>query len=319
MDTILANAIASIQVGVEDYLSGDTRRSLSAVRNLTAGVLLLFKEKLRQLSPQESDEVLIKKTVRPIRVADGTLAFKGEGKKTVDVLDIKERFSSLGVVADFARLDEVVRLRNEIEHYRTSVTAEGMREILAKSFVVIRDFIATELGCEPADLLGVHTWTTLLEESEVYERELATCRAALDEIDWKSPAGEQVAHHIRCQHCGSELVKPVEPQVEFLEQLEFHCASCGQESDFDDVIEAAVEDCYAADTYLAMTDGGDPPVATCPDCSKDTFLIEEGRCIACSGELEFTRCAICSATLGPEDQGNHGLCGYHAWQAAKDD
>ncbi|MGC8213196.1 hypothetical protein [Ralstonia solanacearum] len=319
MDTILKNAIASIQIGVEDYLSGDERRGLSAVRNLTAGILLLFKEKLRRLSPHGSDEVLIKKVIRPVRGKNGAIGFHGEGKKTLDVQDIKDRFKSLDVVADFARLDKVVRLRNEIEHYRTSVSAESMREILAKSFIVIRDFITTELGEEPAALLGNQTWATLLEENEVYERELAACRAAMDAIDWNSSAGEQVAAHIRCHHCGSELVKPVDSDVEFLEQLAFHCASCGQESDFDDVIEAAVEDCYATDSYIAMTDGGDPPVATCPDCIRETFLLEEGRCIACSGVLEYTRCAVCSAALGPDDQDNHGLCGYHAWQAARDD
>ncbi|VBI28675.1 hypothetical protein [Burkholderia pseudomallei] len=319
MDTILKNAIASIQIGVEDYLSGDERRGLSAVRNLTAGILLLFKEKLRQLSPPDSDEVLIKKTIRPARRPDGSLGFQGEGKKTLDVQDIKERFKSLDITANFARLDEVVRLRNDIEHYRTSATTESMREVLAKSFIVIRDFIATELGEEPAELLGERTWATLLEENDVYERELASCRAAMDEIDWKSPTGEQVAGYIRCHHCGSELVKPVVSDVEFLEQLAFHCASCGRDSDFDDVIEEAVADCYFADSYIAMTDGGDPPVATCPECTKETFLLEEGRCIACSGELEFTRCAVCSVTLGPDDQDNNGLCSYHAWQAARDD
>jgi hypothetical protein len=85
MDTILKNAIASIQLGVEDHKSGDERRSLSAVRNLTAGILLLFKEKLRQLSPAGSDEVLIKERIRPSRDADGSVTFRGEGRKTVDV------------------------------------------------------------------------------------------------------------------------------------------------------------------------------------------------------------------------------------------
>ncbi|GAB7526776.1 hypothetical protein PBS_57670 [Paraburkholderia sp. 2C] len=141
----------------------------------------------------------------------------------------------------------------------------------------------------------------------------------MDEIDWKSPAGEQVARHIRCSHCGSELVKPVNSEVESLEQLAFSCASCRQDFDFDDVIEAAVADCYFADSYIAMTDGGDQPIAICPECTRDTFLLEDGRCIACSGRLQFTRCAACSEALGPDDQNNNGLCSYHAWQAERDD
>jgi hypothetical protein len=74
VDTILKNAVTSIQIGIEDYHSADERRSLSAVRNLTAGLLLLFKEKLRRLSPAGSDEVLIKKQLRLIIKDDGSLA-----------------------------------------------------------------------------------------------------------------------------------------------------------------------------------------------------------------------------------------------------
>lgn len=319
MDTILKNAIASIQLGVEDFKSGDARRSLSAVRNLTAGILLLFKEKLRRLSPAGSDEVLIKKNIRPTPSANGGMTFQGDGKKTVDVQDIKGRFQSLGVEADFGRVDEVIRLRNDIEHYRTGATAETIRVALAKSFVVIRDFIAAELNEDPAELLGEPTWGTLLEENDVYERELAACRAALDEVDWDSVALQQIAHHIRCQHCGSDLVRPTDPQVEDYYQLELRCSSCGQASLFDDVIEAAVGDLYEWETYVAMTDGGDRPTATCHECGKETFIIDEGRCVACKGELEFTECAICGEDLGTDDQDNNGLCGYHAWQAQKDD
>ena len=42
-----------------------------------------FKEKLRQLSPPESDEVLIKQKLTPALV-NGELAFRGHGPKTVD-------------------------------------------------------------------------------------------------------------------------------------------------------------------------------------------------------------------------------------------
>jgi hypothetical protein len=119
VDTILKNAVTSIQLGIEDYLSADERRSLSAVRNLTAGLLLLFKEKLRRLSPADSGEALIKKVLRPTMGADGSLRMQGHGKKTVDVQEIKERFQSLGVNVDFKRVDRIIDLRNEIEHDMT--------------------------------------------------------------------------------------------------------------------------------------------------------------------------------------------------------
>jgi len=319
MDTILKNAVVSIQLGVEDYLSADERRSLSAVRNLTAGLLLLFKEKLRRLSPAESNEALIKKVLRPMIGDDGSLRMQGQGKKTVDVQDIRERFTSLGVAVDFTRVERIIDLRNEIEHYRTGVSANGMRELLAKSFVVIRDFIATELDDVPRDLLGEQVWSTLLEETEVYDREKAECLASMDKVAWQSDCLAQVAQHIRCKECDSELMRPVDTEVRRVDDLSFRCMSCGQLSTFDDVIEDAVSDCFFVESYVAMTDGGDVPVTICHECGKDTFVFAEGTCLACHGTLDYTECAVCGEGLGPDDQDNNGLCSYHAWQAQKDD
>lgn len=319
MDTILKNAVASIQIGVEDYLSKDVRRGLSAVRNLTAGVLLLFKEKLRRLSPPDSDEILVKKTLSPTMDEQGTLRLVGEGKRTVDVQEIKDRFRSLGVRADFPRLDSVIRLRNDIEHYRTSVTADGMRELIAKAFLVIRDFIANELEDDPAVLLGDTTWTTLLTESEVYDRELSDCRDEREKIDWESDAIAEVSAHVRCPRCGSELMRPVASDLRYTTSRLFRCAACRSDATFDDVIEEAVSERFATEAYIAVTDGGDAPVADCHGCGKATFVLAAGECVACGQTLEHTECAICRETLGPDDQESNGLCGYHAWQAMKDD
>ncbi|WP_407844631.1 hypothetical protein [Desulfovibrio falkowii] len=98
--SIMKNAIDSIQIGVEDFENGDERRNISAVRNIVAGILLLYKEKLCQLSPDESKELLIKKYIIPNKDADGKVFFVGKGKNTVDVQSIKERFGSLSIIVD---------------------------------------------------------------------------------------------------------------------------------------------------------------------------------------------------------------------------
>lgn len=319
MDTILKNAVTSIQLGIEDYLSADERRSLSAVRNLTAGLLLLFKEKLRRLSPAGSDEVLVKKQLRLTIKDDGSLGMQGYGKKTVDVQEIKERFQSLGVTVDFKRVDRIIDLRNEIEHHRANSSASGMRELLATSFVVIRDFIATELHDVPRELLGEQVWSTLLDESDVYASEKAECLACMGQVAWESPSLAEVATYIRCKECNSELMRPVDADALHVSDLSFQCMSCNQPSAFDDVIEDAVSDCFFAESYIAMTDGGDVPVTTCHECGRATFVLAEGACLACDGTLHYTKCAVCGEGLGPDDQDNHGLCGYHAWQAQNDD
>ena len=89
---LLNNAVESIQVGIEDYNVGTPARLRSCVRSIHAGILLLFKERLRQLSPPETNELLIKAKFKPVRRGDGTVLLIGDGRRTVDVQQIKERF-----------------------------------------------------------------------------------------------------------------------------------------------------------------------------------------------------------------------------------
>ena len=75
MNSLLENAVLSIQLGLEDY--GFKRRVISAVRNLYAGVLLLCKEVLRQLSPPGSNDILIRTKRKAIKDTDGSVRILG--------------------------------------------------------------------------------------------------------------------------------------------------------------------------------------------------------------------------------------------------
>lgn len=319
MDTILENAVQSIQIGVEDYLalSEDSRRSLSAVRNLSAGVLLLMKERLRQLSPVGSDEALIKQRILPKRAAGGDVLFQGDGKKTVDVQQIKERLQSLGVIVDWKRLDAIINVRNDIEHYCTTTTPARMKELISDTFIVVRDFITTQLDAEPVSMLGAHTWKTLLEVAEVYEREVATCAAAMAEINWGEEGVAQIVKYLRCPDCSSLLLKPTDPTESNRALIELQCSSCGEPHEFESLAEEAAHECYFSDMYLAMTDSGDPPLTTCFECSRCTFLTYEQVCIACCATLHYALCALCGEGLSADEQDLNGLCSYHYHMANK--
>lgn len=319
MDTILKNAVASIQIGIEDYHSEDPRRVLSAVRNISAGILLLFKERLRELSPSDSDEVLIKQQIYPKLDTSGDLVFLGNGKNTVDVRQIRERFNSLGVTADWKRLDAVVRIRNDIEHYCTTESTSRMKELLADAFLVMRDFISQELKREPIELLGEATWQTLLEVAAIYNKELDGCIKAKARVVWGTPGIEQVADYLRCHHCGSELLKPVDPDGNILNSVEFKCSACGKECSFEDIAEPAAEECFGTETYIAMTDGGDPPLTDCFECGRTTFLLVDELCIVCGATPHHQKCAVCGSSLSVEEQIFNGLCSYHHWHLMKGD
>jgi hypothetical protein len=145
--SILQNAIDSIQIGVEDFSSTDERRSVSAIRNIAAGMLLLFKEKLCRLSPDYDNELLIKKDIEPEAGADGGLVFKGRGKKTVDVFQIRERFQSMKVEVDWKRLDEITNLRSRPCKIRFSKSA--LRGVTENQFFDDHDSDPIVHTCSP--------------------------------------------------------------------------------------------------------------------------------------------------------------------------
>lgn len=72
--TMLDNAVSSIRLGIEDFktIPADDARALSAIRNLSAGLLLMFKVKLQELSPANSNEAFLKQHVTTGRMPMAT-------------------------------------------------------------------------------------------------------------------------------------------------------------------------------------------------------------------------------------------------------
>jgi hypothetical protein len=319
MHAILENAVQSLQIGIEDSQSKDTRRVLSATRNITAGVLLLFKEKLRQLSPPDSDDVLIKQKSRIFKAPDGSIQVRGFGKKTVDVTQIQERLTDLSVDVDWKRANAIVDVRNQVEHHRLAVSSTQLKELIYGSFVVISDFIAKHLNAEPVHLLGEAAWNVMLEEAQVYKALLDECSAELNKISWPDEIHERLSGHLSCGQCSSELVKPNDPSEADPRLLVFTCKACGQQAEYADLVERAVDACFAGEHYIAMTDGGDPPVDDCFECGRSTYVHELDECVACGVTLPHRKCARCGSPIGIYEQDLGGLCSYCDHIVSKDD
>lgn len=325
---LLQNAIYSIEVGIEDYQEGEDRRSVSAVRNVYAGMLLLLKEKLVRLSPENDPELLIKKRLIPKKNKAGEVVFIGAGKTTVDLKDIKDRLENLGVNVDWNRLEEIQRLRNDLEHYYTDKSPNMVREILAKSFLIIRDFLTNELGESPVSIIDRDLWPIFLEIEEVFFAEQKACKDSFKEFNWKYETINKAIKHIRCDFCESSLVKLIKhkkfSEPHFDKYLSWHeytkmiCCSCGETIDyFDDVFEKCVEELFYADLYLAATKGGMPPVDDCPECGKNTFVFEEGCCVLCDYKPEHQECSRCYNHISLDEQDLNGFCSYCANLAEK--
>ncbi len=310
MDTLLSNAIQSIQIGIEDFESDDPRRVLSSVRNVSAGVLLLFKEKLRELSSENTDEVLLKQKIKP-KLEDGVVKFIGSGKKTVDVHHIQERLSSLDISVDWKRVHKIIKVRNNVEHYYLTENETRVKELISESFVVIQDFIKNHLNEEPIELLGEESWSVLLNTAEVYNNEKKQCKELMDEVDWKSDTLSSCIHNLRCPECQSELIKPEDTKMGDIVFSSFQCMSCNNDFSLDEkVISNLLNEHLEYETYYAVKGGDDAPVDTCHECGHDSFILSEDKCAICQAEKMYNDCERCGETLSTWEQDFSGLCGY---------
>ena len=315
--SILKNAIDSIALGIEDYNSLDHRRLLSCARNLFAGILLLFKHKLAELSPPGSDEVLIKQQVLPILDPSVGLKWQGSGTKTVDVRQIKERFEGLKIAVDWERVEKINKHRNNIEHYYSLLSQKAVRVLVADSFIVIRDFIRKHLAQNPLDLLGAATWNALTSVAEVYEKEKEECEQHIQAVDWKYPCLEAALMELRCPECGSGLID-VSCQGANRCDAAFRCCSCGKKWDFESTADLSMREYYASENFSSEKDGGEPATINCPNCYHETYLLEEDLCVICEESAERV-CQRCGMEIPSCEIDGEGYCSWCAHIMSKDD
>lgn len=312
--SILKNAIDSIAIGLEDFESTDERRIISATRNIFAGILLLFKHKLCELSPEGSDEALIKQTVLPAIDATGAVNWIGKGKKTVDVRNIRERFESLDITVDWKRLERVNTYRNDIEHYHSTLKHESVQTLISDSFIIIRDFIVDELDKDPKELLGEECWRVLVDVNEVYEKEKLECNKSLENLSYFIDEIHYALQDYHCGECGSGLIETMDSGD--ATEAYFKCRACEHDVPYEEIVSDVLNEYYAGDAYLAIKDGGDPPVLQCPSCANETYVYSEGLCVAC-GYSATHECARCGGNIPSGEISDGIFCGYCSYMIAK--
>jgi ribosomal protein L37E len=312
---LLTNAVESIQVGVEDYQSATRPRLLSAVRNIHAGILLLYKEALSRESPADSDDVLLMAKNLPSRDSNGKVIIVGVGKKTVDTQQIRERFEGLGISTDWNRFERINEVRNDVEHLYPRLDQKALAGLISDSFLIVRDFISDELKDDPRELLGDQTWQAMLDVSTVYEKEKEECTKLVGNANWRSETLKEGVTLLTCDACGSDLLKPVEDSFH---EIHLQCSTCGNRESPDSYAERAIAIALYDDSYMAAKDGGEEPAAQCPECGKETYVMEERRCAFCGKEAEHT-CARCGNDIPAEEMFLSPHCGYCEHMMNKDD
>ncbi|WP_431689479.1 hypothetical protein [Hahella sp. NBU794] len=316
--SILKNAIDSIAIGLEDYESAgaDDRRIVSSARNIFAGILLLFKHKLCELSPNDSDEALIKQKILPEIEESGAVKWVGKGKKTVDVQNIKERFESLGITVDWKRIDKINKYRNDIEHYFSTLNTDSVHQLISDSFIIVRDFISEELKDNPKTLLGDDCWNILVEINEVHEKEKQECVQSIDKLNFLSDEIGQAFKEAQCVDCGSDLIEAVLGKSRDAISSSFRCRSCDHEESYDNLVNGVVSNYYVDKVYLSYTDGDDAPYVDCPSCVSGLYIFHEGICAAC-GYSAAHICQRCGGNIPPSEISDTNFCGYCSYMLEK--
>lgn len=224
---IYRNALNAIQVGVEDFNQGSPPRLSSAVRNLTAGILLLCKEKLRRLSPD--DEILIWKQITPSINDVGSVVLAKSGKNTVDVADIIARFKSCNVDFDSDLLQRITAVRNRVEHHHVD-DVKQIRGAFADGLLFLSQFMPKHLGIDPRDAIDEEAWQSLIQEKEVEDRLRSECRGSYSNIDWP-PLLQAILEQEGCPECSSDLVRQVDTSNRNAFLATWTCTACGHSQD----------------------------------------------------------------------------------------
>jgi hypothetical protein len=316
MNTLFENAIQSIQLGIEDYEANEPKRSLSAVRNFYAGTLLLAKEVLVRAAPKANIKLILGTQFKPMPDGkDGVVL--SPGNRTVDFNEIGERFAAFKLKIDRQALNELNRIRNDMEHLFTRANRKTVREAIAKAFPVVIDLFR-QIAEDPRVRLG-DCWTTMLDVKEVYDRELRQCRETFDGVEWKSNALSQAAKP--CHKCGSHLVFRLDQTRKESGFADAECRQCGEKIDCITLIETALEAHFEYESHSSIRDGGEDPLGICPECGTKTYVCweEENQCVNCFMQLED--CSRCGASLTPNNVScdSSDLCDYCAYKLSKDD
>ena len=301
--SLFKNAVNSIELGVEDFLSKDPRRVISAVRNFYAGVLLLLKEKLVRESPPDSNNALLYQRIVCSRNPSGEVRFGGKGEQTADVRQIKERFKNLELALDVNALNKLKAIRNNVEHYSLKVPKARARAAIAETFQLAATVLVDHLEEKPAEIFDIKTWQTMLTETETFRSIEQRCEKSFKTLTDVPSSAVAVLPYLTCPECDSSLLEVRAPSN--FRDSKFVCCACGNQCEIDQVIGAAVEAAYTGDSYEAI----DPPIGICPHCVNATFHIEDDECLTCGESREYTECLRCKADLSLDEQGS-GQCSY---------
>lgn len=302
-ELILQHAVDSVELGVNDFRMDEALREISAMRNIYAGLLLLFKVKLVQLG--NNDELIW---------------IGAKRKRSVDYEQIRDLFKKHEVRVDWSKLGNIRKYRNDIEHLYDArrLKRDSVRQYILDSFSIACAFMRDHLSKDPQDLFDPEPWQYWMEEKSIFEQQQRECIALLDAFKWPTRTSALHVRNACCPECSSILLKPLPEKYYHNNYPDFRCSVCGHEMEFDLLLIAACEQVEERECYDYKC-SGPMRFGECISCGHNTYDSLEGECAICGAE-PFV-CVRCGNIISTDEmaQDNGKVCGYCIHQAAKDD
>ncbi len=319
---LLDNAVTSIRLGVEDFenadaMGGDPARSLSSVRNLFAGVLLLFKFKIADCATNDDEAeslIFIPPKIQPFPDGKGGVVWVPHGKfmrTTINVATIKERLDAFKIGNDWKVVEHLQSLRNDIEHLHPNEAHGDLLVFVANLFPVLSDFISKQLGKTPGDLLG-DAWSIMLNHANTFQKHKEDCEREWAKAGIPGRMGEFIGY-VRCEACCHPLVRPNPEQLEegmTVEsneyEFEYQCVLCDNRDNIKNDLIYELKKSFNTDYKSQRED-----VENCISCGRSAFVVSEGKCYWCGQEQTHKLCSICGEWLSQHESDMGPLCSNH--------
>ena len=317
---IFDNAIASIELGIEDYklAQKDSRRYQSSVRNLFAGILLLFKSKLAEISKNDNFNLLIDPSVKkPYNIH--------QRPKTVGYKCLIERIKEQEQDISFETIKDLHDYRNDIEHYFApdSKSDSVVRSYIANSFLIIKQFLEKDLGYNPQECFAEDIWREFLKDEAVHSAEIAEKVSEFDKLLWFSDDVERIFLNHRCHNCNSDIIRTDGEFTDDAKIALFICRNCGQQWNYEELAKE-IANKLSQRNLMELKDGGTEIIGHCPECEEEMYCSIGEVCLNCGarGPFECECCGIevpVSELLDFSESRRCSLCEYRWNKIMEDD
>ena len=215
------NAIWSIELGIEDFDINSQKRSISAVRNLYSGILLLLKCIIVKNSEIGIESIYRKNT-----------------KITIGYPEIKEKFKSISPKMEWGTLDQLNDIRNNLEHFHYSDSEKLVNEYFHKSYILLKEITESYVNKNINEVIDNNTWKILNNNQLIQKKEKQKCLDTINGsiIDKLYNKYESI---IYCRNCNSSLLMFSQGTTIFESNLV--CRVCNSKISIPD-LEDAIED-----------------------------------------------------------------------------